>query len=178
MVFSYIHTYIRRRAAGSTSTGVGGCSHCSHPHVALLPQTSRHASARATKNALSTRGATEPRIAGAMLVSLRRAQGGGGLEYCRGKSRRVAQNRGNVSLYLYISLQHLQKSPKISTRFSDDSHNGALRKQDLAGLVPFLSDLLSDMYMHYIVHYSALHSALHQRAWCGFLMPPFLNAYV
>ena len=54
-----------------------------------------------------------------MLVSLRRAQGGGGLEYCRGKSRRVAQNRGNVSLYLYISLQHLQKSPKISTRFSD-----------------------------------------------------------
>ena len=44
------------------------------------------------------------------------------------------------------------------------SHNGALRKQDLVGLVPFLSDLLSDMYMHYIVHYIALHSALHKTA--------------
>ena len=44
------------------------------------------------------------------------------------------------------------------------SHNGALRKQDLVGLVPFLSDLLSDMYMHYIVHYIALHSALQKTA--------------
>ena len=52
----------------------------------------------------------------------------------------------------------------INPRLDTYSHNGALRKQDLVGLVPFLSDLLSDMYMHYIVHYIALHSALQKTA--------------
>ena len=98
-------------------------------------------------------------------------------------------DRADPEFRLRRPLRHQRPSPTAATIRSDSngsrarhevlseySHNGALRKQDLVGLVPFLSDLLSDMYMHYILHYIALHSALHQKAWCGFLMPPFLNA--
>ena len=64
-------------------------------------------------------------------------------------------------------------APMLLRRYS---HNGALRKQDLVGLVPFLSDLLSDMYMHYILHYIALHSALQKTGTHRFLTWEFLNA--